>query len=116
MGELRKTVIDETQKVTQKTQDFAASLRRDLAVTAAPFAMKVLGDAGKEDQSNNCCWLLFGAAVFVTLSFVLQWRINEAYFASRDSFAQGALGCKPYIATSHHANAMRSLTLRSLKQ
>ena len=83
LGELRKTVIDETQKVTQKTQDFAASLWRDLAVTAAPFAMKVLGDAGKETSATIAAGFYFGAAVFVTLSFVLQWRINEAYFASQ---------------------------------
>lgn len=35
LGELRKTVIDETQKVTQKTQDLTAALWRDLAVNSS---------------------------------------------------------------------------------
>ena len=80
LGELRKTVIDETQRVTQKTQDLTAALWRDLAVAAAPFVMKVLGDAGSITSPTIAGGLYFGSAAFITLSFVLQWQINRAYF------------------------------------
>jgi hypothetical protein len=83
LGELRKMVIDETQKVTQKTQDLTAALWRDLAVTAAPFALKILGDAGKVTTPAIAAGFYFGAATFVALSLVLQWRINAAYFKSQ---------------------------------
>ena len=96
LGELRKTVIDETQKVTQKTQDFAASLWRDLAVTAAPFAMKVLGDAGKETSATIAAGFYFGAAVFVTLRSVLMAHMTK--HISRNQFHSRGAHVKPYIA------------------
>jgi hypothetical protein len=83
LGELRKTVIEETQKVTQKTQDLTVALWRDLAVTAAPFVLKALGDAGRVTSPTIATGFYFGAAAFITLSFVLQWRINGAYFKSQ---------------------------------
>jgi hypothetical protein len=92
LSDLRKTVIDETQKVAQKTQDLTASLWRDLAVTAAPFVLKILGDAGKVENSAVAAGFYFAAATFIILSFVLQWRINHAFFegqsASRASWMQ----------------------------
>ncbi len=92
LSDLRKTVIDETQKVTQKTQDLTAGLSRDLAVTAAPFVLKILGDTGKVENSTVAAGFYFAAAVFITLSFVLQWRINGAFLkgqsASRASWMQ----------------------------
>jgi hypothetical protein len=73
-------VIEETQKVTQRAQDMTGALWRDLAVTAAPFVLKILGDAGKLSAPSLAAAFYFAAAAYVALSFALQWRINKAYF------------------------------------
>jgi hypothetical protein len=83
LADLRKTVIDETQKVAQRAQDLTAALWRDLAVSAAPFVLKILGDAGKPPSPVISAVFYFAAALFIGLSFVLQWRINQSYFASQ---------------------------------
>lgn len=88
LADLRKTVIDETQKVAQRAQDLTATLWRDLAVAAAPFVLKVLGDAGKVAGPVISASFYFAAAGFVALSFVLQWRINGAYFRSQAASRQ----------------------------
>jgi hypothetical protein len=83
LGELRKTVIDETQKVTQKAQDLTAGLWRDVAVTIAPFILKLLGDAGKVTDPRIAAGFYFAAAIFIIVSFTLQWRINSAFLKSQ---------------------------------
>ncbi|WP_024921551.1 MULTISPECIES: hypothetical protein [unclassified Afipia] len=85
LADLRKTVIDETQKVAQRAQDLAATLWRDLAVSAAPFVLKILGDAAKTPGPLISSLFYFAAAIFVALSFALQWRINGAFFQSQAS-------------------------------
>jgi hypothetical protein len=88
LADLRKTVIDETQKVAQRAQDLAATLWRDLAVSAAPFVLKILGDASKAPSPTISAAFYFAAALFIALSFILQWRINESFFASQTSSRQ----------------------------
>lgn len=83
LADLRKIVIEETQKVSQRAQDLSASLGRDLAVTAAPFVLKVLSDAGKPASPVISAAFYFGAAAFIAVSFALQWRINAAFFDSQ---------------------------------
>jgi hypothetical protein len=83
LADLRKTVIDETQKVAQRAQDLTAKLWRDLAVSAAPFVLKTLGDASKPPSLVASTVFYFAAALFIGLSFVLQWRINRSFFASQ---------------------------------
>lgn len=85
LADLRKTVIDETQKVAQRAQDLAATLWRDLAVSAAPFILKILGDAAKTPGPLISSLFYFAAALFIGLSFALQWRINGAFFQSQVS-------------------------------
>ncbi|MCP3380007.1 hypothetical protein NLM31_06045 [Bradyrhizobium sp. CCGUVB4N] len=85
LADLRKTVIDETQKVAQRAQDLAATLWRDLAVSAAPFILKIFGDAAKTSDTLVSSLFYFAAAVFIGVSFVLQWRINGAFFQSQAS-------------------------------
>jgi hypothetical protein len=88
LADLRKTVIDETQKVAQRAQDLTAILWRDLAVSVAPFILKVLGDVTKLAGPVISAIFYFAAAGFVALSFALQWRINSAYFTSQSTSRQ----------------------------
>jgi len=47
LAELRKTVVDEAQKASQKAQDMAGAMWKDLAVATTPFVIKVLPDSEK---------------------------------------------------------------------
>lgn len=79
LADLRKTVIDETQKVTQRAQDLTNGLWRDVAVSAAPFVLKVLGDASKTTKPEIAAGFYFAAAIFIAVSFGLQVRINQTF-------------------------------------
>lgn len=92
LADLRKTVIEETQKVTQKAQELTSTLWRDLAVFAVPLTLKYLGDASQTTSAFLSVGLCIGAALFISLSFGVQWRTNDAFFesqrASRRSWMQ----------------------------
>jgi hypothetical protein len=79
LADLRKTIIDETQKITQRAQDLASGLWRDVAVSASPFVLKILGDATKLPNAGVAAGFYFAAAIFISVSFGLQVRINGAY-------------------------------------
>lgn len=83
LGDLRKTVIEETQKVSQRAQDLTTGLWKDVAVTSAPFILKLVPDAGKIATLLISGCFYFAAAAFISVSFGLQWRINRAFFDSQ---------------------------------
>jgi hypothetical protein len=83
LADLRKTIIDETQKITQRAQDLTSGLWRDLAVSASPFALKILGDAAKLPNIGISAGFYFAAAIFIAMSFGLQVRINGAYLENQ---------------------------------
>lgn len=85
LADLRKTVVEETQKVTQKAQELTSTLWRDLAVFAVPLTVKYLGDAGQGSSALLSAGLCVGAAVFISLSFIVQWRTNNAFFESQQT-------------------------------
>lgn len=83
LADLRKTIIDETQKITQRAQDLASGLWRDVAVSASPFVLKILGDATKPPNAGIAAGFYFAAAIFISVSFGLQVRINGAYLKNQ---------------------------------
>lgn len=88
LGDLRKTVIEETQKVAQRAQDLTSTLWRDVAVFALPFVLKILGDTGRVANVQIEAFFYFGAAAVICVSFVLQTLINRSFFASQRSSRQ----------------------------
>lgn len=88
LADLRKTVIEETQKITQRAQDLTSTLWRDVAVSVAPFVLKIVGDIGKLQSQKLAAYFYFAAAGFIALSFFLQCRINAAFFATQRSSRQ----------------------------
>jgi hypothetical protein len=84
LADLRKTVIDETQKVTQRAQDLTSGLWRDVAVSVAPFVLKILGDAGKAASPAITAGFYFAAAIFIACSFGLQVRINKTFLDNQE--------------------------------
>src|SRR6185312_7278513 len=79
LADLRKTVIDETQKVTQRAQNLTDNLWRDAAVSAAPFVVKIVGDATATPFHGLAAGFCFGAAILIVVSFALRWRINKTF-------------------------------------
>lgn len=105
LTDLRKTVVEDVQKVLQKTQDLTSTLWRDLAVSAAPLALKALGDAEKAAGTTISGALCIGAAIFIAISFTLQWRTNEAYFVSQKSSRESwTKSLYSYISAEERAN------------
>jgi hypothetical protein len=80
IADLRKAVVEETQKVAQRAQDLAGALWKDVAVTAAPFVLKILPDAGKAPSRALTVWIALAAAIYVTFSFGIQVFINKRSF------------------------------------
>ncbi len=80
LADLRKAVVEETQRASQKAQDLSAGLWKDLAVAAAPFVLKVLPDTAKVASHITAGWLTVGAAIFLMYSYFMQIYINRNYF------------------------------------
>lgn len=79
LADLRKTVSDEAQKVSQRAQDLASALWKDLAVATAPFVLKILPDTSKASNQWIAGVLAVGAALFLVYSFSIQVFLNHRY-------------------------------------
>ncbi|MDK4718966.1 MULTISPECIES: hypothetical protein [Rhizobium] len=84
LADLRKTVVDEAQKATQRAQDMTGALWKDLAVATTPFVIKILSDAAKTPNTWIAGLFAIGAAAFLILSFRVQTFINAGYFSGQD--------------------------------
>jgi len=94
IAELRKTVLDETQKISQRAQDLAGALWKDLAIASAPFVVKIVSDSTKLPSNYVAGGFAAVAAIFLAFSFWMQVSINSRYFARQEearSVWRGAL-------------------------
>ena len=80
LAELRRAVIDETQKIAQRAQDLAGAMWKDLAVAAAPFVLKILPDATRASSRSLAAGMALAAAAFLIFSFLVQIYINKRHF------------------------------------
>lgn len=80
LAELRKAVVDEGQKTSQRAQDLAGAMWKDVVVAAAPFVLKILPDASKAPSAGLTIALSLAAAAFLVFSFGIQVFINDRYF------------------------------------
>lgn len=84
LAELRKSVVDESQKVSQRAQDMIGAIWKDIAVASAPFVLKILPDAAKVSSNVVAGGLAIGAALFLAFSFAMQVFINRRWFAQSE--------------------------------
>lgn len=84
LADLRKAVIEETQKISQKAQELAAGLWKDIPVAAAPFILKLFGDSAKISSSTVAGTLSLLAATFLFISYSMQVYINSRFFKHQD--------------------------------
>lgn len=84
LADLRKSVVDECQKATQKAQDLAGAMWKDLAISALPFAVKAMPESTKAQGQGISSLLALGAAAYLIFSFSIQVHINKRYFRNQD--------------------------------
>lgn len=84
IADLRKAVVDETQKISQRAQDLAGAMWKDLAVAAAPFVLKILADSARIPNVVIAGWMALAAALFLIFSFWMMVSINSRYFNRQD--------------------------------
>lgn len=88
LSDLRKIVLEETQNVSNRANEFAKSMWKDLAVAVAPFVIKILSDTAKAESETISILLAYGAAAFLTLSIAIQIYLNERWI-SQQAYARG---------------------------
>ena len=86
LADLRKTVVEDAQKTTQKAQDMTGALWKDLAVSTIPFVVKVLPDAAKTANSVIACLFAIGALAYLIFSFRTQTYLNSRFLEAQDQF------------------------------
>lgn len=84
LADLRKAVFEETQKISQRAQDLAGSLWKDVAIAAAPFVLKMLPDTKASEPVIMTVFPL-AAAAFLTFSFSVQVYVNYRFFKHQDT-------------------------------
>ncbi|TBR30798.1 MAG: hypothetical protein EPO10_01035 [Reyranella sp.] len=84
LADLRKAVFEETQKISQRAQDLAGSLWKDVAIAAAPFVLKMLPDTKASEPIIMAAFPL-AAAAFLTFSFSVQVYVNYRFFKHQDT-------------------------------
>lgn len=84
LAELRKAVFEETQKISQRAQDLAGSLWKDVAIAAAPFVLKMLPDS-KASEGIIMTAFPLAAAAFLIFSFSVQVYVNYRFFKHQDT-------------------------------
>lgn len=85
LAELRKTIVDEAQKASQRAQELAGSMWKDLAIAATPFVLKLVPDINKAESRIVAGVLALLAAIFLVFSFSMQVYINKRYFYNQKS-------------------------------
>jgi hypothetical protein len=88
LADLRKAIIDETHKITQRAQELTNSLWRDVAIASAPFLVSMLGRSNGSDGNYILGSLFIISAAILATTFFLQVRINESYFSAQHNSRQ----------------------------
>ena len=80
LADLRKGVVEETQKAVQRSQDLTGALWKDLSVAAAPLVLKLFADLSKIESARTAAVLAVVAVGWLAFSYVFQLVINGRYF------------------------------------
>lgn len=112
-ADLRKSVFDETQRISQRASDLAAGLAKDVPAAAAPFVIKVLGDAPKVDDFargtgvGSPHWLFVVAALYLLVSAFLQTRTALAFVQLQTNSRAGWLrSLRAHLSSEEIAEAV----------
>lgn len=85
LTELRKSVLEESQKIAERAHNLARALWKDLAIASSPFVLKVFSQADKTQNDLVAAIFSFIAATFLLFAFVSQIVLNLRFFNSQKS-------------------------------
>tara|TARA_B100000029_G_scaffold129568_1_gene123085 strand:- start:460 stop:1425 length:966 start_codon:yes stop_codon:yes gene_type:complete len=81
LAKLRVSIIDETQKISDRGHELAKSMWRDIAVAGTPLILRLLSSSN--DASDISKKLAYVAAAFLAVSISSQWFLNERWLWSQ---------------------------------
>lgn len=84
VAELRKAVIDESKKFSDRAHQLSGALWKDLIIAALPFFLKILPTAAGTADNLIVGVTALIAALFLAYSFLMHNMINERYFAHQE--------------------------------
>ncbi|MFS7161142.1 hypothetical protein AB6825_01070 [Serratia proteamaculans] len=80
LGDLRKTLIDDVQKVIQQTRDIANGIWKDVALSIATIVLKYTVDSSKQPNHQLIySYIFFAVGVYIIASFALSLFINNKF-------------------------------------
>lgn len=80
LGELRKSLGDDTQKIIQHSKDLSSSMWKDVALTISTIIIKYTLDATKAITLHNIySWVFFAVAVYIIGSQSINLYINHRF-------------------------------------
>jgi len=85
LTELRKSVLEESQKIAERAHNLARALWKDLAIASSPFVLKVFSQADKAQNDLVAAIFSFIAAIFLLFAFGSQIILNFRFFNSQKS-------------------------------
>lgn len=78
LGDLRKGLVDDVQKMTQQTKDIATSLWKDLAIVMATVVLKYSTDAAKITSLTSAYgFIFFALSAYLFISYKINNKINR---------------------------------------
>lgn len=81
LAKLRVSVIEETQKISDRGHELAKSMWRDIAVAGTPLILRLLSNS--TDAGDISKKLAYVAAAFLAVSILSQWFLNERWLWSQ---------------------------------
>lgn len=84
LASLRHSVLEESQKISERSQALTGHLWKDLALAASPFALKIFTDSLNSENDIFAGGLSLFAALFLVFSFGMQNFINYRFFKGQE--------------------------------
>ena len=82
LGDLRKNLVEEVQKIVQQTKDIASTLWKDLALVLATIVFKYAMDNSRMAGNSHVYGYVFIAlSIYILLSTFITLRINTKHIA-----------------------------------
>lgn len=82
LGDLRKNLADDTQKIVQQSRDLTSSMWKDVALTISTIIIKYTLDAAKAPAiSRVYAFIFFAIAIYIIISHSINLFINHRFIS-----------------------------------
>jgi hypothetical protein len=83
LASLRRSVLEESQKISERSQALTGYLWKDLALAASPFVLKIFSDSLSSENDYISGGLSIVAAAFLVFAFAMHNYINYKFFSGQ---------------------------------